>query len=141
MSEGVAGIPTDEGLALDTNIIVRVLVADEPDQLAAALEILRHPRLWVSKTVLLETEWVLRYSYRLGREPVQRALRKFLGLPNLLVEDRLTVTRALTAHAASTDFADALHLYSSPPQHRFATFDRGLARRAPEDGVEVFLVG
>jgi predicted nucleic-acid-binding protein len=137
----VADIPENQGLALDTNLIVRVLVADEPNQFEAALEVLRHPRLWVSKTVLLETEWVLRYSYRLAREQVQNALRKFLGLPNVHLEDRLTVTRALTAHATGADFADALHLYSSPPQHRFATFDRGLARRAGGDEVDVLLVG
>jgi len=117
-------------IALDTNVLVRVVTADDPQQLAVALEIFRSSELWVSKTVLLETEWVLRYSYEIAPEGILRALRRLLGLRSLQVEDRGEVLQALSLFAAGVDFADALHLASSTGAERFATFDRTLAKRA-----------
>jgi len=83
--------------------------------------------LWVCKTVLLETEWVLRYTYELRREIVIAAFKKLLGLPTLQVEQRGSVLQALALYERGMDFADALHLTSSGEAERFATFDRELA--------------
>jgi predicted nucleic-acid-binding protein len=132
-------------IALDTNVIIRVVTADDPEQLAIALEILRSGELWVCKTVLLETEWVLRYSYELPSATVLEALRRLLGYRGLQVEDRGAVLQALSLLESGMDFADALHLASSTGAERFVTFDRPLAKmagKARREGLpEVELLG
>ena len=134
-------------IALDTNVLVRVVTADEPVQLEAALRIMRSESLWVCKTVLLETEWVLRFTYKLSRQAILASLRGVLGYQALEVEGRGTVLRALACYERGMDFADALHLCSSSGSDRFATFDRELAEVAGEldrDGmpaVELLLAG
>ena len=117
-------------IALDTNVLVRVVTADDPDQLSSALKIFGSGPLWIPKTVLLETEWVLRFSYDLAPNAILDALRGLLGLRNLQVEDRGAVLLALSLFETGVDFADALHLASCKGAERFATFDRTLARRA-----------
>lgn len=117
-------------IALDTNVIVRIVTGDDPEQVKVAREIFESESLWVCKTVLLETEWVLRYSYKLSPEPIRLAFRKLLGYPRLQVEDRDSVLRALAFFEAGMDFADALHLASIGDAHRFATFDREIMKAA-----------
>ena len=51
-------------LAIDTNIIVRLLTNDDPDQAAKAKSLIEGAEVFVATTVLLETEWVLRGAYR-----------------------------------------------------------------------------
>ena len=117
-------------IALDTNVIVRLVTADDPDQLKAARAVFEAGGLWVCKTVFLETEWVLRYSYELGRPAIREVFRKLLGYPQLQVEDRSAVLRALALYDQGLDFGDALHLASSGDADRFATFDQPLAKRS-----------
>jgi predicted nucleic-acid-binding protein len=123
-------------IALDTNVLVRVMTADDPKQLEVALALMESEALWVCKTVLLETEWVLRFSYELPPEVVQGALRKLLGLPNLQVEQRALVLQALSLYEKGMDFADALHLASSRGAERFATFDRAFAKLAKAEAAD-----
>ncbi len=124
-------------IGLDTNVLVRIVTRDDPEQLPAAMAVMEAARLHVTKTVLQELEWVLRYSYRLGREEISRALVGLLGLRRLEVEDREAVVRAYQGYQVGMDWADALHLASRPAGgslSRFATFDRKLAKTA--EGVE-----
>lgn len=118
-------------IALDTNVIVRIVTKDDPDQLRKAVELLRVEKLWqLSKTVLLETEWVLRYCYQLDRETIGGAFRRLLGYRGLRVEDRGAFMRSLSWYAEGMDFADALHLASCSEAERFVTFDAKLMKRA-----------
>lgn len=119
-------------ISLDTNVIVRIVTRDDPQQLAAASKVLQAERLWLCKTVLLETEWVLRYTYELSRESILTVFRRLLGYRRLRVEDRATVLQALRLYREGMDLADALHLASSLPADCFATFNRTLAKRAGE---------
>jgi predicted nucleic-acid-binding protein len=119
-------------IALDTSVIVRVLTRDDPEQTVVASRAMDAEHLWVCKTVLLETEWVLRHRYKLKREVVQGAFRKLLGYRRLEVEDRAVVGRALSWYSQGLDFADALHLASSRAALQFVTFDRELAGAAPK---------
>jgi len=50
-------------VAVDTNILVRFLVRDDVKQAARAASLIRDDKIWISKTVLLETEWVLGSLY------------------------------------------------------------------------------
>lgn len=117
-------------IALDTNVVVRVITRDDPAQAQRAATLMKKNDLWLSKTVLLETEWVLRYTYEYDPAAIQLALSTLAGLENLTIEDAESVERALEHHRRGMDFADALHLASSGGATRFATFDKRLARSA-----------
>ncbi len=117
-------------IALDTNVIVRVITRDDRAQASLAASLMKENALWVSKTVLLETEWVLRYTYEYDAKAINAALSVLVGLQNLTVEDASGVEVALRWHLAGMDFADALHLASSGGAARLATFDRRFARAA-----------
>ena len=120
--------------SLDTNVLARFLVDDADDAQAA----LQRPaaitavseRAFVTVTVLLELEWVMRGFYTLPRTAIGQALRALAGIEHLVIEDRDAVLAALDGFDAGLDFADALHLARSARASVFATFDQRLARRA-----------
>jgi predicted nucleic-acid-binding protein len=114
-------------IALDTNVLVRIFTRDDPAQAEVAAELLRREPCRVPKTVLLETEWVLRYTYELDPATILEAFSRLLGFSGIEVEDRAAVLRALGWYRQALDFADALHLASSGDAERFATFDRTLS--------------
>jgi predicted nucleic-acid-binding protein len=117
-------------LAVDTKVVVRYLARDDSAQTARATRLMRSERILLLKTVLLESEWVLRFLYGFDRNTIMGTLRALAGLPSLQVEDEADVAQALEWFAAGMDFADALHLASSRAADGFATFDRKLAARA-----------
>jgi predicted nucleic-acid-binding protein len=122
-------------IAIDTNVVVRLLTNDDPAQAARAADLLARERVLVPKTVLLETEWVLRYSYELPPSVVLAAFRKLLGLPQVAAEDATAIARALELYEGGMDFADALHLASARDTTAFATFDTRLAKRAGRESA------
>jgi predicted nucleic-acid-binding protein len=124
-------------IAADTNVIVRLLTADEPTQTAQARQLFATETIFLAKTVLLEAEWVLRRLYRLDRPAVNRALDALLSLPNTRVEDEPLLRQALAWNRDGMDFADALHLASSHTAARFATFDLALIKTATATGQAV----
>lgn len=116
--------------AIDTNVLVRYLVADEARQATAARRAIDGGPVWVSRTVLLETEWVLRAAYDLPSGEICAALRAFAGLPTANVESPDIVARALDWMEAGMDFADGLHLAARPDSADFVTFDKRLIQTA-----------
>jgi len=122
-------------IALDTNVIVRLVVADDPEQLTIARRVFQSDDLWIAKTVLLETEWVLRYTYKLKRGAIRETLLGILGYRRAQVEDRSAVLRALDLYEKDFDFADAVHLSSSGESDRFVTFDKNFAEAAQAMGA------
>ena len=110
-------------IAVDTNIVVRLVVNDDPEQARRAARLFARDVVFVPKSVILETEWVLRGAYRLDRANVNAALRSFLSLERLVIEDEEVVMNALERHAAGLDFADALHLSCSSRSEMFYTYD------------------
>jgi predicted nucleic-acid-binding protein len=114
---------------VDTNVVVRVLVDDDPGQAERAQRVLDGDDVLVLKNVVLEAEWVLRSVYRLPRPRIAEILRGVMGLPRVTVEDAEAVGRALNWFEAGLDFADAVHLAATPAGAEFVSFDRDLARR------------
>ena len=128
-------------IALDTNILVRCLTLDDPAQVPAAQAALGHRAgIFVSKTVLLETEWVLRVAYKLPRANIHDALIRVCGLPHAHLEHEGQMAQALADYAAGMDFADALHVAASQADEGLRTFDQRLVNAAQERGRDVRLV-
>ena len=118
-------------IALDTNVVVRLLVNDDAVQARRARTLLaagHDVRLPV--TVLLEVEWVLRSAYGYPAPQVMTFLRALLGLPGVSTDNIAAVAAAIAACEQGLDFADALHLALSGDAERFYTFDANLRRRA-----------
>jgi predicted nucleic-acid-binding protein len=120
--------------ALDTNVLARFFIDDTDDAQAAkqrpAAVAALSERAFVSVTVLLELEWVMRGFYALARRDCVRVLRALTGIEHITVEDRGAMLAALDAFEAGLDFADALHITRSARASAFLTFDQRLAKRA-----------
>lgn len=117
-------------IALDTNVLVRYLLADDERQHRAAVALLAEAaECWLPVTVVLELEWVLR-TRRIGREDLERRLRELLALANVRAQHAEAVNVALAWYRDGMDFADALHLALSQQAASFATFDEKLVKRA-----------
>lgn len=126
-------------LAIDTNLVVRYLTNDHPEQSPGSRRLIDGQAVFVAVTVILEAEWVLRSAYGYGQAEVVRALRAFGGLSTVEMEEAALVSSALDLAEAGMDFADALHLGKSAHCSGFATFDRKLikaARAAGHSGVQ-----
>ena len=133
-------------IGLDTNILARYYVAATPgaDDVAtfkqceaARVLIDGGKRLMVSKTVVLELEWVLRGRYGLNPRQNQKVLAHLLSLAHVEVEDKVAVQAAVNALALGFDFADALHHANYRNCTSVATFDdKGFARRAKRAGFK-----
>lgn len=116
--------------AIDTNVIVRLLTADDPVQAEAAKQVIQEGDVFIGVTVLLETEWVLRAAYGFGAVDIASAIRGLAGLPQVTVEEAGAVAQALDWTAKGMDFADALHLARAQHCSAFVTFDRKMASKA-----------
>jgi predicted nucleic-acid-binding protein len=122
-------------LAVDTNILVRIITNDNPDQAASAKAALTSEPVWIAKTVLLETAWVLTYYYNFDDAAIRNAYVNLLGIPNFQAEDADAVAAALALCAQGLQLADALHLMSRAPGSTFVTFDKALVKRAKRAGI------
>jgi predicted nucleic-acid-binding protein len=117
-------------IAVDTILLVRILTNDDPIQARRAIKILNSDDIFIPKTVLLETEWVLRHAYEIGRSNIIIGFQKLLGLPNVNVEDPDSIYQAISWYENKFDFADALHLASSRRCTSFATYDSSLIKKS-----------
>ncbi|HEY2660907.1 MAG TPA: type II toxin-antitoxin system VapC family toxin [Caulobacteraceae bacterium] len=122
-------------VAIDTNIVVRFLTGDDPDQAARARALIEADTVHVATTVMLESEWVLRSTYGFSSDAVRAALRAFAGLPGVTLQEPERVELALSWAAQGMDFADALHLAAANAVGGFRTFDKRLVRRAEHLGL------
>lgn len=119
-------------IAVDTNVVVRLLVGDDTAQAKRARQLFADNQILLVVPVILETEWVLRGAYGFGREAISGAFRKLFGLQQVTIDQLDSVAAAMEAYGEGLDFADALHLAvaaASNAEH-FATFDRALVARA-----------
>ncbi|MFT4148644.1 MAG: type II toxin-antitoxin system VapC family toxin [Paracoccaceae bacterium] len=124
-------------IAIDTNIVVRYLTGDHPEQSACARTAVDGQAVFVPVTVMLEVEWVLRSAYGYATPDVSKALRAFGGLPTVTIEDGASVADALDRAEQGMDFADALHLGRSSHCDRFLTFDRKFVKAAQSLGLKL----
>ena len=125
-------------IALDTNVLARYLLDDEPAQTRRARRLLEDAKAeyWIPITVVLELGWVLRKATA-PRNVVIGKLRELLSLRNVRAQNADLVYQALRWTAEGIDLADALHLVMSAKAERFVTFDDALVRQARKLGVHL----
>ena len=121
--------------AIDTNVVVRMLVDDNRRQASAARELIAAHDVFVPITVVLETEWVMRSGYAFAPAQIAAGLRRLGGLRGVTVEQPVEVAQALEWLEQGMDFADALHLARTTRCEAFVTFDRKFAKRAQALGA------
>ncbi len=124
-------------VGIDTNVLVRYLVQDDPEQARKATRFIANecsaedPGL-VNRVVLCELVWVLETAYGYARETVALALEKILRAAELTIEDHQEAWSSLREYQDGADFADSF--IAAVNRHlgceRTVTFDRKAARRA-----------
>jgi predicted nucleic-acid-binding protein len=120
-------------IAIDTNVLVRVLVNDPQadTQCQIARELLKaNDAIWVCRIVLVETVWVLQSSYKFRKDQIVAALEKLMAHPNIHLEDAANLDNVLTLYSASNaGFADCFILDNAQHKHSILyTFDLKLSR-------------
>ena len=122
-------------IALDTNVLVRFLVQDDPDQARLATEVIDQlsdavPG-FVCREVLVELVWVLERAYRLGRAEIASALDGLLASTELVIEGADEVGPALELYRNDGfGFADLMIAAAArrAGASELVTFDRKAAR-------------
>jgi predicted nucleic-acid-binding protein len=119
--------------AVDTNVLVRALVQDDPAQGRRAQACLGAQPVYIPVTVILELEWVLRSRYGHSPKVIAGVMEKLAILENAVVGEQAAVVAAARKLRQGWDFADALHHALCAGCDDFATFDTTLSRRAGRD--------
>jgi len=121
---------------LDTNVLVRWMLDDDPRQAARVQRLFDEVReeqspLFIPSIVMLELEWVLRSRYALDKSTVLGAFNALLETQELEFQDEPALERALSLYRqSSADFADCLHAgqCGSAGRSPMITFDEAAAR-------------
>jgi len=120
---------------IDTNVVLRAVLGDDPVQSAMAARLFRDltatHRGFITQLTLAETYWVLNRAKRLAPGTCLAVIRGLIETEVLDFEDGETVVRALTLAEDGADFADALiqGTMELVGASETVTFDRDAAER------------
>jgi len=124
---------------LDTNVVVRLLVDDDPEQRELARAFVARTCTpdepgYIDHIVLVETAWVLGSAYSFERNEIASAIESIMNVEEFTVEGPDLVRNALRASDRGADFSDALlgAVNRSAGCERTATFDRAAALKIDE---------
>ena len=128
-------------IALDTNVLIRYLTRDNPEQAEAARALLQglttdNPG-FICREVVIEVVWVLERSYRFSRERIANIVVELVATDTLVIEDDNDVAQAAAVYReGSADFSDLMILSAANRvgAQPLYTFDRRFARL---DGTEL----
>lgn len=122
--------------ALDTNVLLRYLLRDDPAQARSAKSFIDRECSpedpgFINRIVLCETVWVLERGYAYSREAVFRVLDNLLLVQQLAIEDRDEALIALREYREGADFSDSLIAAINRRMgcEYTVTFDQKAARR------------
>ena len=123
-------------IGLDTNVIVRYVVQDDPRQSAAATRLMEKTLSadnpgFVALVTLCELSWVLEDCYRADRDRIRAVIEGLLGARQIIVEEAELAWKALRAWQASrADLSDALigEISLAHGAAKVVTFDKAAAR-------------
>lgn len=117
-------------ISVDTNIVVRLLTKDDQPQYQISFKLFQEQEIFIGDTVILETEWVLRFAYKFSASDIYQAFIKLFGLANVHLTNANKVAQVLEWYHSGLDFADAFHLAHSQRCTQMYTFDRKFSRKA-----------
>jgi predicted nucleic-acid-binding protein len=121
-------------IAFDTNLLVRIAVNDDQTQADIAEQLINNNYVFISRTVLLETEWVLRSVYKISRGDIASFFENVLITENIVTENPTEVGQALEWYKLGADFADAMHLCICG-ESLMHTFDAEFCKAASRAGI------
>lgn len=117
-------------ISVDTNIIIRFLTHDDDLQYKKAFSIFDAHEVFISNTVILETERVLRYAYDFSPEDICNAFINLFGLKNIHLPNPTFIAQAIEWYKHGLDFSDALHLTQCQQYEKLYTFDKKFSSNA-----------
>lgn len=119
-------------VAVDTNVVVRLLTQDDEQQYNDSFKLFQEQDIFMPDTVILETEWVLRFAYNFKPDEICKAFRNLFGLPNVQLTNGSLMGQVLQWHEHGLDFADVLHLAQCQECSAIYTFDSKFVKKAKE---------
>ncbi|MEQ8467997.1 MAG: type II toxin-antitoxin system VapC family toxin [Coleofasciculus sp. E1-EBD-02] len=90
-------------IAVDTNVVIRLLTQDDELQFNKSVEIFGKHDVFIPDTVILETEWVLRFAYKFKPTDICKGLRNLFGLPNVHVGKASLIGQVIQWHESGLD--------------------------------------
>lgn len=125
-------------IGIDTNVLIRLLVNDNPEQRKAVLafgeQLGTSYEGFVTLISLVEMDWALRKQYGYSRDQSATALRKITQLRGVEVQARDSVVSAIdSVERGAVEFSDALiaHLCVDAGCDRVVTLDRKAGTKIP----------
>jgi predicted nucleic-acid-binding protein len=123
-------------IGIDTNVLVRLIVADDARQTTAARNFIRDRCTsedpgFVSSVVLAETAWTLAAGYGYTRQQIADAIEAIMETVQLQIESSIDASAALIEYRTGpADFADCLigQMNRSASCTHTVTFDREAAK-------------
>ncbi len=129
-------------ITADTNVLVRAVLEDDPEQSATARSVLSNAEaIYIPLPVLCEFAWVLRQERRLSPEGVAAEIRILMQAATV-VADRLAVEAGLAVADAGGDFADGIiaHEGRGMGSEAFVSFDKKAVRLLSDAGLPARLL-
>ena len=123
-------------IGIDSNILVRLIVADEPGQVAIARNFIHEHCTsddpgYISNVVLAEVVWILSRGYKYSRGQVAVAIERMMDTAQLQIESTTDVAAALADYRRGpAGFTDCFigHLNRTSECTHTVTFDRKAAK-------------
>ena len=133
MTPGVSGF-------VDTNILIRHLTGDPPDQARRATDFLaRAEELWLADVIVAEVAYVLESVYRVNRDGIAGLLRSIVSGDRIQVSDEPLLLRTIEVYERHRlAFADA-YLVASAERSGLGivvSFDKGISRVGTVQRIE-----
>jgi predicted nucleic-acid-binding protein len=113
-------------IVLDTNYILRFLIKDNEEMYYKARNAIKNNECFIDNEVLAEVVFVLLKVYKISKNNIRISLEKFLSLPNIILNSKVTILKALEIFdEKNLDFVDAI-LCAKSEKYEVKTFDKKL---------------
>jgi predicted nucleic-acid-binding protein len=113
-------------IVLDTNYILRFLIKDNEEMYYEARNVIKNNDCFIDNEVLAEVIFVLLKVYKTSKNNIRISLEKFLSLPNIILNSKVTILKALKIFdEKNLDFVDAI-LCAKSEKYEVKTFDKKL---------------
>jgi predicted nucleic-acid-binding protein len=121
-------------ITIDTNILLRYALNDNPKLSAKAKDIIEGNRCFVPLLAIAEMGFVLQSVYEASADQTVAYVKQLMQQTNLKIEHENRLLQSLRGVEAGVDWFDALLWAASPAQNDFATLDRKFANKVTKLG-------